>query len=283
MADLVLASWIAVGGAGVETPEAYTLPGRGRAAPDRAAARCGPVRRRGPREGAAVGVALVPSALVVVAEPTALRLVLVVAAAAAVTVAGTLLHRQAPFVIGAGDLLLVVTVGRLAPYAPLLPRWVTLGTAGLLLLVVGRHLRAPAAAGPRGRRLGRADALTGCRCAARSPYGGSASGERKGAVMSESVARRRSRRCPTAPGRRRSCSASAPCCWSAPGPRVASVYGGVAARLLLLALAAAATWFSLRAARSRLRSSEEVLAAVRGRARARRHRPGRPRRSTATR
>jgi hypothetical protein len=135
IADLVLASWIAIGGAGVETPEAYTGP-----------AALGlllialPALRSGASswaaEGAAVGVALVPSAFVVVAEPTTLRLVLVLAAAAALTVAGTLLHRQAPFVVGAG-VLAVVAVGRLAPYAPLLPRWVTLGAAGLLLLVVG--------------------------------------------------------------------------------------------------------------------------------------------------
>jgi hypothetical protein len=45
------------------------------------------------------------------------------------------------------------------------------------------------------------------------------------------------------------------------GAAVASVYGGIAARLLLVALAAAAAWFSLQAGRSRLRSSEEVLAA----------------------
>jgi hypothetical protein len=83
-----------------------------------------------------VAVALVPSALVVVAEPTALRLILVVAGAVVLTVTGTLAHRQAPFVLGAGALLFVV-VGRLAPYAPLLPRWVTLATAGLVLLVVG--------------------------------------------------------------------------------------------------------------------------------------------------
>ena len=135
IADLVVASWIAVGGAGIETPEAYTLP-----------AAAGllliavPGLRAGARswaaEGAAVAVALVPSALVVVADPTALRLVLVVLAAAALTVAGTLLHRQAPFVVGAA-VLLFVTVGRLAPYTPLLPRWLTLGTVGLLLLVVG--------------------------------------------------------------------------------------------------------------------------------------------------
>jgi hypothetical protein len=134
-ADLVVASWIAIGGAGVQTPEAYTapaalglllvaLPGLRSGASSWAA------------EGAAIGVALVPSALVVVTQPTALRLVAVLAAAAALTVAGTLLHRQAPFVVGAGVLFLVA-VGRLAPYAPLLPRWISLGTTGLLLLVVG--------------------------------------------------------------------------------------------------------------------------------------------------
>lgn len=135
VADLVLASWIAVGSAGVETPEAYTLP----AALGLLVLALPALRSGAPSwaaEGAAAGVALVPSALVVVAAPTALRLVLVIAAASVLVVAGTLLHRQAPFDIGAGVLLLV-TVGRLAPYTPLLPRWITLGAAGVLLLAVG--------------------------------------------------------------------------------------------------------------------------------------------------
>jgi hypothetical protein len=135
VADLVLAVWIAVGGAGIETPEAYTLPAAAGllliALPALLAG-----ARSWAAEGVGVAVALVPSALVVVADPTALRLVLVVAAAAGLTLLGTLRHRQAPFLIGAGTLLLVA-VGRLGPYAPLLPRWVTLGTVGLLLLVVG--------------------------------------------------------------------------------------------------------------------------------------------------
>lgn len=135
VADLVAASWIAVGGAGVETPEAYTLPAAlGLLVVALPALRSG--ARSWAAEGAAAGVALVPSALVVVAEPTALRLVLVIAAACVLVVAGTLLHRQAPFVVGAGVLLLVA-IGRLGPYAPLLPRWLTLGAAGLLLLAVG--------------------------------------------------------------------------------------------------------------------------------------------------
>ena len=133
--DLVVASWIAVGGAGVDTPEAFTLP-----------AALGlllvalPHLRAGASswaaEGAAAAVALAPSAMVVVAEPTAVRLVLVVAGACALTVLGTLTHRQAPFAIGAASLALVA-LARLSPYADLLPRWLTLAAAGLLLLVVG--------------------------------------------------------------------------------------------------------------------------------------------------
>jgi hypothetical protein len=45
------------------------------------------------------------------------------------------------------------------------------------------------------------------------------------------------------------------------GAAFASAHGGVVVRLLLLGLAAGATWTSLRAARARLRSSEEILAA----------------------
>jgi hypothetical protein len=135
VADLVVAAWTAIAGAGVQTPEAYTLP-----------AAAGllvvalPRLRAGARswaaEGAAVGVALLPSAFVVVADPTALRLVVVVTGAAVLTAGAALLHRQAPFVLGAAALAFVV-LGRLGPYAPLLPRWIVLATAGLLLLVVG--------------------------------------------------------------------------------------------------------------------------------------------------
>jgi uncharacterized membrane protein AbrB (regulator of aidB expression) len=83
-----------------------------------------------------VATALVPSALVVVAEPAALRLVLVVVAAVALTVVGTLTHRQAPFVMGAASLAFVL-LGRLTPYTPLVPRWMTLAVVGLLLLAMG--------------------------------------------------------------------------------------------------------------------------------------------------
>ena len=83
-----------------------------------------------------MGVALVPSAVAVVSTTTALRLVLVVAGAVGSVALGTLAHRQAPFVVGAGVLAFVV-VARLGPYAPLLPRWLTLVAAGLVLFVLG--------------------------------------------------------------------------------------------------------------------------------------------------
>ncbi|MGY1732499.1 SCO7613 C-terminal domain-containing membrane protein [Geodermatophilus sp. SYSU D01045] len=135
VADLVLAGWIAAAGAEIRTPEVYTLP----AAAGLLLLALPALRTGAPSwaaEGAAVAVALLPSAVAAVADPAPLRLVGVVAAAAGLTVGGTLTHRQAPFVVGAGALL-VVALGRLAPYAPLVPRWVTLATAGLLLLVVG--------------------------------------------------------------------------------------------------------------------------------------------------
>jgi hypothetical protein len=135
VADLVLACWIAVAGTGVETAEAYTVP----AAVGLLVLAWPRLRRGGPSwaaEGAAVGVALVPSTLAVAAAPTALRLVLVVSGAVALVVLGTLAHRQAPFVLGSAALAFVVAT-RLGPYAPLLPTWVSLATAGVLLLVLG--------------------------------------------------------------------------------------------------------------------------------------------------
>jgi hypothetical protein len=135
VADLVVACWIAVGGAGIETAEAYTLP----AAVGLLVVAYPRLRAGAPSwaaEGAAAGVALVPSALAVAVSPSALRLVLVVAGAVALVVVGTLRHRQAPFVLGAGSLAFVVAT-RLGRYAPLLPTWVSLAAAGLLLLVLG--------------------------------------------------------------------------------------------------------------------------------------------------
>ena len=163
VADLVLACWIAVGGAGVETAEAYTLPAAVgllvvRLAPAAAAA-ARPGRPRAPRSA----WRWCPRRWRSSAAPTALRLVLVVAGAVAMVVVGTLAHRQAPFVLGAGALAFVVAT-RLGPYAPLLPTWVSLADRRAPAAGAGRDVRAPAAPGPRGGGLGGADGLSGtCR------------------------------------------------------------------------------------------------------------------------
>ena len=134
LAELVLASWVGAAGLSVTTPEVYTLP-----------AAVGLLLAAGGRLvtgsswsawGAPLLVSLVPSTLVTLGNPDALRLVLLVAAATACAVAGTLTHRQAPFVIGLG-VLTALAVTQLGPYATLLPRWLSLGAAGVLLLVLG--------------------------------------------------------------------------------------------------------------------------------------------------
>ncbi|MDQ3475842.1 MAG: hypothetical protein M3492_05760 [Actinomycetota bacterium] len=116
------------------TPEVYTLP-----------AAAGLLLASGGRLvtasswsawGAPLLVGLVPSTLVVLDHPDALRLVLLVAAATACATVGTLTHRQAPFVIGLG-VLTALAVSQLGPYATLVPRWLSLGAAGVLLLVLG--------------------------------------------------------------------------------------------------------------------------------------------------
>lgn len=135
VADLVVAAWIPLAGAHVTTPEAYSLPAAaGLLLLTLPALRAGAASWAA--EGAALTVALVPSTVTVVAQPTALRLVLVVASAVALVIVGTLRHRQAPFVLGCAALA-YVAVGLLAPYAPLLPRWITLTAAGLVLLLLG--------------------------------------------------------------------------------------------------------------------------------------------------
>lgn len=134
LAELVLAAWIGAAGHSVTTPEVYTLPavaalllaaGRGlRTAPSWVV------------WGAPLLVGLAPSTLVLLDHSEPLRLVLVVTVATACAVLGTTTHRQAPFLIGLG-VLVTVAVSELGPYAELIPRWVSLGTAGIVLLALG--------------------------------------------------------------------------------------------------------------------------------------------------
>lgn len=134
LAELVVAAWIGAAGHSVTTPEVYTLPavvalllaaGRGLwTAPSWVV------------WGAPLLVGLVPSTLVLLDHSEPLRLILVVLVATACAVLGTVTHRQAPFVIGL-SVLVTVAVSELGPYAELIPRWVSLGTAGVVLLALG--------------------------------------------------------------------------------------------------------------------------------------------------
>jgi hypothetical protein len=81
-------------------------------------------------------IGLVPSALIADGNDNWIRITLVVAAALAVIVLGAQLGLQAPFVIGAA-VLAKIGIWQFLEVAPLIPRWITLGAAGAVLLGVG--------------------------------------------------------------------------------------------------------------------------------------------------
>ncbi len=134
LADLVVATWVALAGAAVVTVEAYSLPLAGALLVAAA-----PQLRRAPSWqgwGPALVVGFAPSVVAALGTGDPARTALVVVAGAVAVVAGTLTHRQAPFVVGAVSAGLVGAV-ELAPWVARLDSWVPLGAAGLLLLVVG--------------------------------------------------------------------------------------------------------------------------------------------------
>jgi hypothetical protein len=137
-ATAVAATWAWLADAGVTLPEAYALPAAA------AALAAGAAARRGrPRPGSWVAfgpglaVALLPSLGVAVGGTGATaRPLLLTAAALLVLLAGARARLQAPLVLG-GATLLLLGVDAVAPVAAQLPRWLTIGAAGLLLLWLG--------------------------------------------------------------------------------------------------------------------------------------------------
>jgi hypothetical protein len=79
---------------------------------------------------------LLPSLVASFDDATLTRPLLVGAAALVVLLVGARQRLQAPLVIG-GAVLAVDALQLLGPYAVALPRWLTLGAAGLLLFGVG--------------------------------------------------------------------------------------------------------------------------------------------------
>jgi hypothetical protein len=86
--------------------------------------------------GPALSAALLPSAFVSVTDDFLFRPLIVLAVATFVLVAGVMTRWQSPVVVGSVTIL-IVTVAQLAPYADGLPRWLTFGSLGLLLLILG--------------------------------------------------------------------------------------------------------------------------------------------------
>jgi hypothetical protein len=132
-AALVAAAWVLVGNADVRVPEAYTLPlaavlllyaGRGLATEPSWSS-------WGPALAAGYG----PPVVLGLLEPDLPRVLLVVGAATVTTVVAAVAGVQAPFLVGAGALV-VVAVGRLVAVLPT-PALAAFGVAGALLLAVG--------------------------------------------------------------------------------------------------------------------------------------------------
>jgi cell division protein FtsW (lipid II flippase) len=135
---LALASWVRLWDVGVRAPEAYTLPS---AAVLLAVGllRLRRVRSAGSVEALSPGLslALVPSLLWVLVEPTGLRVLLLGLGCLALVLAGARLRWTAPLLLGAAvGALVVLRLG--APYVgDAVPRWVLLGGAGALLVTAG--------------------------------------------------------------------------------------------------------------------------------------------------
>ncbi len=135
---LATASWVRLWDLGVRAPEAYTLPS---AAVLLVVGALHLRRNSGASTMTALGpglsLALVPSLLWVLADPTGLRTLLLGLGCLALVIGGVALRWTAPISLGATvGALLVLRLA--APYvADAVPRWVLIGIAGALLVALG--------------------------------------------------------------------------------------------------------------------------------------------------
>ena len=132
---LTAASWVRLADADVSQVEAYSLP------PVLALLAVGALRRRRdpgagswPAYGPGLSAGLLPSLLASLGDDGLARPLLLGAVALGVLLVGARL--RALLALG-GGVLAVDAIAQLLPYAGLLPRWVSLGAVGLLLLAVG--------------------------------------------------------------------------------------------------------------------------------------------------
>lgn len=131
------AAWAWLDLAGVVVVEAYSLTAA-LAAFGAGMVHEGSNRRTSSWQAMAPGLllALGPSLAVALTEGGTARPAILAIASVIVVAIGARTHQQAPLVIGAG-VLLVLAVDTLGPVAAALPRWLTIGAAGALLLWMG--------------------------------------------------------------------------------------------------------------------------------------------------
>lgn len=135
---LVAASWVRLADASVTAPEPYTVP------PALTLLALGVWRyRREPTTssswaafGPGLALGLLPALLAALGDQGLARPLLLGLIALLVTLVGARARLQAPLLIG-GSVLAIDALAQLAPYAAAVPRWVSVGAAGLLLLAVG--------------------------------------------------------------------------------------------------------------------------------------------------
>jgi hypothetical protein len=134
---LAAATWVRLYDLGVHVPEAYTLPAA------LVLLAVGGWRLRQDDRSAtltylAPGLALAtePSLFAMLDDPASLRALLLGIACLGLVLAGVAFRWSAPLVIGAATGTLLV-LRELAPYAPLVPTWLTIGISGAVLLGVG--------------------------------------------------------------------------------------------------------------------------------------------------
>ncbi|WP_019874337.1 SCO7613 C-terminal domain-containing membrane protein [Sporichthya polymorpha] len=134
---LTLSSWVRLAMADVQTPEAYTT------GPAVALVIAGAFAARRDAElsswrayGAGLTVGFAPSLVATPGDDGLLRPLLLGGVSLVVLLAGVRFRLQAPLVLGA-VVLAVDALIQIGPYAAALPRWVSIGGAGLLLLVLG--------------------------------------------------------------------------------------------------------------------------------------------------
>ncbi|WP_406280003.1 SCO7613 C-terminal domain-containing membrane protein [Embleya sp. NBC_00896] len=138
---LFAAYWVRVALFGVEQPEAYTLPlGVALLIEGLLRRRARPDTNSWAAYGGPLAVLLLPSLPLAVAQGEPIRPSLLGLAAIATLLIGARFRLQAPLFLGAA---VIATVGlvhllpHLAPVYDAVPRWAVLGTAGLLLIVIG--------------------------------------------------------------------------------------------------------------------------------------------------